>query len=188
MNTKWLMIALGLMLGGLVACSQSNSTPSTKEPAVDKASLEQEIKVLENKLRQEKTAKLDKETASKLIEKSEAFAKAYPKDENSPNLLFHAADVARGIGKYGLAIKLWGNVYHDYPDYEKAPDSQFLIGFTYENNLNDKTQAKQYYNNFLTKHPDHHLVEQVKQTLSVIDKTPEELVKEFQRKNAGQRD
>ncbi|MEM1322619.1 MAG: tetratricopeptide repeat protein [Bacteroidota bacterium] len=180
MNTKYAILLIAMLLG-LMACSQSK----TGAPAQtgDKATLEQEIKALETALREQTSSKLDIAKASELIEKSEAYVKAYPKDKNSASLLFRAADVARGIGKYGKAINLWEKVYEEYPDYHRAPDSRFLIGFTYENNLNEKTQAKKHYNQFLENHPDHQLAEQVKQTLAVIDKSPEELIEEFKKKN-----
>lgn len=102
--------------------------------------------------------------------------------------MFRAADVARGVGKYGQAIDIWKNLRSLYPDYERSPDALFLTGFTYENNLNEKTQAKELYNQFLEEYPDHALNTQVKQTLDVIDKSPEELIKEFQRKNKPKED
>ena len=123
------------------------------------------------------------EKALELIKKSEEFIKTYPNDSSIPSLLFRTADLARGIGDYGLAIKHWGTVYNEFPDYKKAPDAQFLIGFTYENFLNDKEQAKRYYYQFLEKYPKHKYVPQINQILEVIDKSPEELVKEFQQKN-----
>ncbi len=161
---------------------QSNG-PTASSGDDKKELLEQEIKALETELRSQSATKLDKEKALELILKSERFISSFPKDPVVPDLLFRTADLARGIADYGLAIKHWGTVYNDYPRYEKAPDAHFLIGFTFENYLNDKKQAKQYYQQFLKKYPGHHLASQVEHLLQVIDKSPEELVKEFQKKN-----
>jgi len=128
----------------LTACAQteSNST-STKTPPIvpDQETLLKQIEDLEGELRGEIDAKLNKERSLKLIEVSQQFAIAYPKHPKAGDILFRSADVARGVGAYGVAIKDWGTLHRDYPDHPKAPDAIFLQAFTYENDLQDLDNA-----------------------------------------------
>ena len=188
MNIRYLPLLL-LCFSILSACSdQAAKGNSQKEENLNPIKLQEEIKSLEAQLKSQDGKKMDRSKVSELIEKSQLFAKSFPKHEAAPALLFRAADVARGTGNPTLGIQLWGTLMQNYPDYERAPDALFLTGFTYENNLNKKEEAKKYYNKFLNDHPNHALFNQVKQTLDQIDKSPEELVKEFQRKNKANKD
>lgn len=163
-----------------IACNQSeDSTAPQKTIFLEK--LKGEIDKLEAKLLIAEDAKKDKETAIQLIEKSKNYVKEFPKDSASAEILFKAADVARGLGEYGKAIQMWGEVWRDYQDYENAPQALFLQGFTFDADLKDKDLAEQYYKKFLKNYPEHPLAAQVKMLLSVIDKTSEELIKEFKK-------
>lgn len=139
------------------------------------------IQQLEQKLRQQKDANLDTLSANALVEKSLAFATAYPKDSLTPAFLFQAADVLRGIHKAEDAVLLWGRVNAEYPGYERAADALFLQGFTCENNLSDKERALMYYQTFLDKYPKHPLVDDVSLSMEYLrsGKGLEELIKSF---------
>ncbi|MDZ4682827.1 MAG: tetratricopeptide repeat protein [Saprospiraceae bacterium] len=156
------------------------SACSSREPRVEA------IQQLEQKLRRQKDAGLDTLSANALIEKSLAFAAAYPKDSLSPAFLFQAADVLRGIQKPEEAVRLWGRVHAEYPGYERAADALFLQGFTCENNLSDKARALAYYQAFLDKYPKHPLVGDVSLSMEYLrsGKDLEELIKSFPKKPA----
>jgi len=126
---------------------------------------------------------LDKKKASLFVEKSILYVSLYPDHEISPAFLFRAAEVSRALKQYQQGVQMLDQVYTQYPQYEKAPDALFLKAYTYEESLKDSASAKKYYNEFLQKFPDHHLKNQVEQLLSVIDKSPEELIKSFKKKN-----
>ena len=189
MNIRHLPLLL-LCFSLLCACSDkaAKGNAQQKEESTNPVKLQEEIKSLEAELKSQDGKKMDKAKVAELIEKSQLFAKSFPKHETAPALLFRAADVARGTGNPSLGVQIWGTLMQAYPDYERTPDALFLTGFTYENNLNKKEEARKYYNKFLNDYPDHALFNQVKQTLDQIDKSPEELIKEFQRKNKANKD
>jgi len=165
-----------------IGCNQTNSTQSeNSNPSVSAETLKTEIAELESILRKAQDAKKDKTSAEALINKSQLFVGQFPKDSSVALILFKAADVSRGLGEYGKAIQMWGKVWRDYPDFEKAPLALFLQGFTFDSNLEDKANAKKYYERFLEKFPNHELAGQVKMLLSVIGKSSDELVKEFEK-------
>ena len=165
-----------LFLFGLcaAACKQSAS--------VRRESLRSEIKSLDNALRINPDVAKSKEAAKQLVEKSLRFAEEFPKDTLTPDLLFTAGEVARGAGNYGKAIQAWGQVWRHYENHSKAPISLFLQAFTFDSDLRQPEMATKYYKQFLEKYPKHGLTIEVKQLLEVVDKKPEEMVKEFEKK------
>lgn len=175
------LILLFILFLPLIACNQSQEENAAKE--VSKEKLEIQIKELEARLIKAEDAQKDMQAAKELIAKSVEFAKLYPKDSLSASYLFKAADVSRGIKDFGNAVKLWGQVWRTYGNYSKAPDALFLQGFTFDNDLEDKKMAKKYYEDFLKKYPSHPYANQVQQLLGVLGKSPEELIKEFQKQN-----
>lgn len=142
---------------------------------------QEEIEVLQNKLANQKNVKLDIASAKMLVEKSRNYAQTYPKDSLAPIYLFRAADVSRGIGDYGLAISLWSKVKKNYPSFDKAGDALFMQGYTFENNLKDQQQARIYYELFLGEYPEHKLAPTVKLSLHHLEKSAEELIREFEK-------
>ena len=99
--------------------------------------------------------------------------------------LFNAADLYRGVGNYEKALDTWYIVYKSYDreGHPKAPHAMFQCGFTYDSVLNNKKLAKTLYNMFLKRYPDHALAKDAKMLLANLDKSPEDLIKEFQKKN-----
>jgi len=99
--------------------------------------------------------------------------------------LFNAGDLYRGVGDYEKALETWYIVYksYDHDGHPKAPHAMFQCGFTYDSVLGKKDLAKTLYNMFLKRYPDHALAKDAKLLLANLDKSPEDLIKEFQKKN-----
>ena len=99
--------------------------------------------------------------------------------------LFSAAELYRAIGDYTKALDTWYIVYRSYDrdGHPKAPHAMFQCGFTYDSILNKKDLAKTLYKMFLKRYPDHALAKDTKLLLANLDKSPEDLIKEFQKKN-----
>ena len=99
--------------------------------------------------------------------------------------LFNAADLYRGIGDFTKALDTWYIVYKSYDrdGHPKAPHAMFQCGFTYDSILNNKYLAKTLYKMFLKRYPDHALAKDATLLLANMDKSPEDLIKEFQKKN-----
>lgn len=145
--------------------------------------LGQEIERIQNILALKEDATLDIMNAKKLIDKSRKFSDTFPSDTLASVYLFRAADVARGIGQYELAVQLWGEVQQKYPAFIKVPDALFMQGFTLENNLKNTKLAKEHYEQFVEQYPQHHLINTVQASLKNLNKSLEELIKEFQKNN-----
>ncbi len=132
--------------------------------------------------------KIDKETAKSLIEASETFVAQFPKDTASARILFKAAEINKGIGEYGKAIKLWGDVHDQYPTFKRAGDALFMQAFTFDEDLHDKDNAITYYKKFIERYPEHPLKSNAGQLLTMLEggKDLNDIIKEFEKKNKSQ--
>jgi tetratricopeptide (TPR) repeat protein len=177
-----------LLVWGLVGCGQGQVT-SKEEPTanavVTRSQLLKEIQTLEAQLIKAVDAKKDIPAAEALIEKSQLFAKEFPVDTLAPLYMFRAAEVSRGIGEYGKAIKMWGDMRDMDEKHRLAAKALFLQGFVYDNDLSDPENAKVYYREFLEKYPEDPIAPEVEKLLKVINTSPEDLIKSF-KKNAEQ--
>jgi tetratricopeptide (TPR) repeat protein len=154
--------------------------------ACDKrAAMQKEIQKIQTELLSNIT-NLDKDKAQLLITKSQAYALAFPKDTSSARVLFKAADVARGIGDYPNAMKMWNEVQVNFEQTKYASESLFLQGFTFENDLQDIEKAKQSYLKFINLYPNHELADDAAMALKNIDTPLEDLIKTFEAKNKAE--
>jgi len=173
MNVLFMLLACLLVL----AC--------TPKDGASKMTDKKSINDLELILKASKDVNENEESAVQLIDQSKQFAEKYPKDALSPEYLFKAADVARGLSKYKEAVGLWKQVYSKYKKtYAKAPEALFLTAFTYDKDLNDKKRAKEHYSMFLKEYPEHVLAKDVKLILNYNqdEKSDLQLIKEFEKK------
>ena len=131
---------------------------------------------------------IDKVKAQDLIKKSQEYALAYPTDSTSARVLFKAADLARGIGDFPNAMKMWNEVQANFPQSKYAAESLFLEGFTYENDLQNKEKAIDCYMNFINAYPNHDLANDASMALKNINTPVEDLVKQFEEKNKAEID
>jgi TolA-binding protein len=124
------------------------------------------------------------EQATELMELYIEKANSNPESEMAPDYLFKAAELAMNLGISQQALNLYNNVIYTYPDYEKAPECLFLLAFIYENTLQNYGKAKELYEMFLVKYPDHDFADDAQFSLQYLGKSPEELMREFEEKNA----
>ena len=76
----------------------------------------------------------------------------------------------------------------EYPNYEKASTCLFLQGFVYETQENDNAKAQNIYQEFISKYPNHSLIEDAKFSLNNLDKTDEEIIREFEQRITNSKD
>jgi len=143
------------------------------------------IQELEKSVFNDKTQTYDKEKSKELIALYVEYAKENPKDTLAPKYLFHAGELAMSLSFGNEAIQYFNGVNVDFPTYEKAPTALFLQAFVYETQLFDTQKAGEIYTQFVAKYPKHELADDAQASINNLGKTPEELVKEFEAKNAG---
>ena len=87
----------------------------------------------------------------------------------------------RSLRKFNEAVGVYSRISKEFPAYEKAPHSLFLEGFSYENDLADTAKARVRYQDFIEKYPKHELADDVQFSLDNLGKSPEEIIKGFEK-------
>lgn len=161
------------MLAAVISCG-----PSSKQDA-------SRIKAAEDELFAADEGFVDKEKALALVDMYVAFTDAYPQDSMAVEYLFKSAEFCLNLGEGQRAIKLYDRVINEYPDFRKVPECLFLKGYVYENYLGDLESAKAIYLEFIEKYPDNEFADDAQVSIQNLGKSPEELIKEFEEKQAG---
>lgn len=172
---------IALMNIAIVACNSEKSA-KTEAPVEEKKALTNTIGNFEKQLVGQVT--LDRNVADSVVSSQVKFAEQFPNDPAAPNYLFRAGDVSQSIGEYAKAIELWETVRKKYPSFNQNADALFKIAFCFDEDLRDKINAKKTYEQFLQEYPRHPLAEQVNKLIPLLDRDPEEVVKEFENKTA----
>jgi outer membrane protein assembly factor BamD (BamD/ComL family) len=117
------------------------------------------------------------------------FAQTYPKDSLAPILLFKAGELCVSTNQGQKALGYFDQVYRLFPENEKASYALFMKGFIYDGPLQDTAKARQFYNEFIQKYPQHPLSADALFSIRNLGKTDEELIREFEAKldSAGQK-
>ena len=129
-----------------------------------------------------KDAVLSSENVIQLVDAYLLFAKQNPNDQQTPEFLFKALDVAVGINAEGpqKAINIADVLIEKYPDFEMTPMAMFIKGFVYENMIGDLQNAEMTYRQFIEKYPNNPMVEDVKASIKNIGIPLDELIKTFE--------
>jgi len=148
----------------------------------EKERLDTRIAEFEAQLYPESTSKIDPIAAGKLIRKYETYTKKFPKSDNAAMYLYKAGEVARSSGDMRRSVTLLEQLYDNHRSYEQAPQALFLAGFIYENDLKNLDKAKEIYDKFMKKYPDHELAASVKFSLQNLGKPADEIIQGFEKK------
>ena len=132
-----------------------------------------------------KDAVLSSENVIQLVDAYVLFAEQNPNDQQTPEFLFKALDVAVGVNAEGpqKAIDIADVLVEKYPDFEMTPMAMFIKGFIYENMIGDLKNAEATYRQFIEKYPESPMVGDVKATVENMGLSPEELIRKFESKN-----
>ena len=160
-----LILVSGLILS---ACDKSQS------------SLQRDISKLEKSVLVAST--IDTVNCDSLISLYKNYCTLYKDDTICADYFFKAAELSAQLGKYQQAIELYGNTQR-FPVYRKVARALFMQGFISENNLHDKNAAREYYNRFIIKFPDHKMTPEVKMLIQSLNFSDEMLIQNLKRQN-----
>jgi hypothetical protein len=147
------IIILGMLSMLIFACKKKESGGGWDVNQDRKVAIE----ALEKEVAQSAGEAIDFERGRLLIQQYEQYARSLPGDSLAPVYLFKAAEVARGMRDFGLAIRLWAEVNERYPDYQLAPEALFLQALITEQDLQKPKAAVPLYEAFLQRYPSHYL-------------------------------
>ena len=151
-------------LATVVACEQP------KGPETSISEMETEI---------HKHAEMDTAIAKELTAAYEEYADQNPADTLSPLYLSRAADIYKEMdGKALKSVNVYNRIINEYPENPQSARAVFMIGYVFDEKLNDKERAAKSYEHFLEKYPDHALANDARSLLAIASDTltDEELV------------
>ena len=141
-----------------------------------------EIKKREKAFKSEET--VTKENAVLLIEAYVAYSERFNNREYADEYLFKAGEIAMGQEMTVDAIRYLTCLYDEFPRYDKRAYGLFLLGFVQENLSGNLDEAKRVYELFLTEFPNHEMADDAKASIENLGKSPEEIIREFERKDS----
>lgn len=113
--------------------------------------------------------------ADSLLALYEKFVEAYPKDSLAPIYLFRSADMLTNMGRTEEAVNQFDNVINNYPDFPDIAVCYCMKGMAYEQNQ-QYDLAKEAYEVFLNKFPDHYLAADTRAIMPYIGLSPKEML------------
>lgn len=119
---------------------------------------------------------LNKDNALKFVDVAEAYALANQGSDQSAQYLYKAAEVARSIRTFPKTLTIYDWLISDYPNYEKTPTVVFLKGFLLDNEQQNLELAKESYEMFIDRYPEHELASHVKFLIENLGKSDEEIL------------
>ena len=164
------ILVLLLLLSGLLSCGPSRNKEADK------------INSIENRLFSPSATSLDKEAADSLLALSTAFIKNFPTDSLTRKYIFKAGSLYMNTGSGKQALEMFDLYRATYPNDVKSAMCLFFSAYIYENILKNLDKAQELYILFIEKYPRHDFADDAQSALNNLGKTPEQMVKEFEKK------
>lgn len=127
---------------------------------------------------------IKKGNVKEALNELEIFIKEFKDSEKTPEALNKLAAIYHnkiaGIPEkesLEIAVKLYRQVYDEYPNSSQAPASLFMAAFILANELNKLHPAEMTYKLFLEKFPNHELAASAREELNNLGLSPEEILK-----------
>lgn len=174
------MRRLQLFVIALIAVFAITACDSGKE------SMQEEIEALENSLFNDPQAEMNQDSARLLIEHYVQYADNYPEDSLAINYLFKAARVDIALNDVQAGLKRLNRIEAQYPESHHMPKILLLRGIIYEDELKDYNKAGKEYQRLVDEYPENEFADDARLILKNLGKSPEELIEEFERKQAEQ--
>ena len=180
---KWFLFSV---MAALLAACGSDAPADGNSPEVDEAKRSKMLLEIEDLRQQtfEEEVRMDRAVGHDLMKKYIAYANTFPKDSLNPQFLFSAASVGQSLGRYRQAINLLENVHDGFPEFDQRVEAGFLIGFIYQNDLNDRLRAEEYYTKIIDLYPESEWADVARSSLVTLNMTEEDLLKFLDEKKA----
>jgi len=141
------------------------------------------IREKEKELLSDSSMTVNRDKARALTSLYDEYATAHPGDSIAVEYLFRAGDLANGSGDYLDAIRFYQRCA-ETETFHKRQVALFMQGFIYENQLLDLDNARRIYTEFLERYPDHDLAKDARFSLENLGRTPEDLIRDFERRDS----
>ncbi len=153
-----------------------------KKIAANPVDMNAMLEDLGSKIYSDKTNRIDTKVANDFINIAEIHALLMPKSPKSAEYLHDAGRTAGYMRSFPKAIDLYSWVVDKYPNNEQTANSTFMLGYTYDNDMKDYGEARKYYEQFLSKYPEHDLAASAKVLLENLGVPDDEIIERLQKK------
>lgn len=142
----------------------------------------QKIKELEARILGDQPNNIDGVGAYNLQTAYTGFYQNFPDAEETPELIFKAADMCVNLRWSKQAIDFLNIIINEYPKFAKAPDALFMLAFVYDHLVDDDAKAGELYRAFIDQYPDHVFVRDAEASIRILGKSDEEIIREFEQR------
>lgn len=156
MRNKIYSIALALFI--FVSCGEKKTTSPT---------LSEKIKKSESKIDVNKP--LDKKNLMVLIDLYKRFVDSLPKNPRSPVYLIKTGDFYGTLQMHQKKCDVYKELLEKYPNFKDADMVMYLLASALDSDLNNRIEAKKYYQLYIEKYSSSTYVEDAKSRLLTID-------------------
>ena len=172
--------------GGSDEGGMDSTSNSVEELRSEQAKVAQEkLSALEEQVEAD-TARADFQVRQKLLVAYANYANNFNDDPLTPEYLFRAAKLANEMGKSRRAIEYLINLHDGFPTYGKRTEAAFLVGFIYENVLNDRIRAQEAYEKVIEFYPESTWASEAQASIELLYLTDEEKIAKFKKQNQAQ--
>lgn len=185
---KWQMTGyrIWLVILVVVCCMSCGDSKQEKNPIVfaaeqRKTSLLKDIDSLETKLKQANPdAPYDRASALHLVRLYQDYYNQNSKDTLSGEFLFRAASLSVTLEKPQQAVNRLVTYYDTYKTASRRPEALYLIGFIYENEMDNPEKALEFYDRVIEVFPDNFWAEQARAAKTFLGLSEEEIIKKLE--------
>lgn len=170
-----------LAIAFLLSCSQSaDNSEVSKSPSAEEK--KQVIAELEAKVEAD-SLRADFNARKQLLNRYAEFSNEFREEELTPEYLFRAAKLAIEMGMSKRAVEYLTNLHDGFPKYERKIEAAFLVGFIYENMLNDRELAQKAYEKVVELYPESSWAADAKASINLLYLTDEQKIEKFIKQN-----
>lgn len=175
--------AIVLLLVGCVTESSDDATANgtkKKELTVEEDRDErlEKIKILEEKVEADKQL-ADIKSRKQLLVAYAGFINNHHEHEMTPEFLFRSGKLANEVGKPRRAIEYLTDLHDGFPSYPRRAEAAFLVGFIYENMLNDREMAQKAYETVIDNFPETQWAKDAQATIELLYLTDAQKIAKF---------
>lgn len=128
------------------------------------------------------TGLLNEKASRNFVSVATKLADKFPKDTLAALPLYRAAEVVRALNDPKRAAAIYEQIHTNYPTWSKAPESLFMLAFTYDEDLGNLEAAKATYEKFLAMYPTNVFAEATPMLIENLGKSDEEILRQLEEK------
>ena len=189
---KYFFNLMTVTVFGMILTSCSNNANKSDKDETGKVTLasgkekyQKMVDSIETKMKASRNMPLDHGTAMFAMRCYDEYASYFPDEAKSPEYLFKAGELANSLQMPQPALSYLGRLMTKYPKYKNAPYALFMQGMIYDDQLKDTVNARKIYKEVIEKYPESQLAKDAEASINNLGKSVEELVREFEKKQAA---